>query len=68
MEIDKHKLEAAGVSQELLDAIREIPNEVEHNVIAFSVRLKNETYGLPTELARKFNATLSSDFCNEPPT
>ena len=62
MEIDIQKLEAHHVSRELIDGIRAIPSEIEHNLIVLTKRLEGETGSLPAERAAKIRADAEQRF------
>jgi hypothetical protein len=53
MKINEQELEAHGVSPELIDGMRAIPGEIEHNMIVLTMRLKSEISGLPAAEGEK---------------
>ena len=53
MKIDGQEFEAHHISQNLIDGIRAIPTEVEHNLIVLTMRLRSEIAGLPAAEGEK---------------
>jgi hypothetical protein len=64
MKIDEQELAAHGVSPELIDAIRAIPSELEHNLIVLTTRIQGEIDGLAAERGEKIRKDAEQRFVN----